>query len=128
MENIGKEPNLVHGTVHGPGYSGGNSIGRPYRLPSGQPFAAEFHVYAVEWSARGIVFLVDEQPYFEMTPSRLPAGSTWVFQHPFFLLLNVAVGGSWPGNPDALTVFPQEMVIDWVRVSQPKPVQRVGER
>lgn len=121
MENIGKEPSTVHGTVHGPGYSGGNGIGHAYEIAAGQRFADDYHVYAVTWSPKGIVFLVDDRPYFEVRPQSLPAGTRWVYDHPFFLLLNVAVGGSWPGNPDGTTVFPQEMLVDWVRVWSPEP-------
>lgn len=120
MENIGKEPNAVHGTIHGPGYSGAQSIGEKFELPGGGAFADDFHEYAVVWSPGKIVFEVDGKPYHEVTPSKLPKGGKWVFDHPFYLLLNLAVGGAWPGNPDATTKFPQELVVDWVRVWQPK--------
>jgi beta-glucanase (GH16 family) len=118
MENVGKEPSTIHGTVHGPGYSGSAGIGGPYALPAGKRFADDFHVYAVEWSPQSVAFFVDGAKYFEVTPARLPAGKTWAYQHPFFLILNVAVGGMWPGNPDPTTTFPQQMLVDWVRVSQ----------
>jgi beta-glucanase (GH16 family) len=59
---------------------------------------------------------VDGVVYQTRTPSDLPRGARWVYDHPFFLLLNVAVGGNWPGNPDSTTTFPQEMEVDWVRV------------
>ena len=116
MENIGKEPALVHGTIHGPGYSGANGIGSPYALPSGQSFADDFHIFAVEWEPNAIRFYVDDHLYATRTPADLPKGAKWVYDHPFFLLLNVAVGGGWPGNPDASTVFPQTMLVDYVRV------------
>ena len=116
MENIGREPSTVHGTVHGPGYSGANGIGAPFPLPNGQRFADGFHLYAVVWGPESVEFLVDDTPYKTVTPADLPQGATWVYSHPFFLLLNVAVGGSWPGNPDATTQFPQQMVVDYVRV------------
>jgi beta-glucanase (GH16 family) len=116
MENIGKEPGTVHGTAHGPGYSGGNGIGGPYVLSGGGAFADNFHVFAIEWETNRIQWFVDGQPYFTITPSRLPSGTTWVFNAPQFLLLNVAVGGNWPGNPDGTTTFPQRMVVDYVRV------------
>jgi beta-glucanase (GH16 family) len=111
MENIGKEPNIVHGTVHGPGYSGAKGITSAHEL-SGD----KFHVYGVEWSADSIDFLVDDKPYARVTHRSLPAGAVWVFDKPFFLLLNVAVGGDWPGRPDSTTRFPQSMLVDWVRV------------
>lgn len=116
MENIGKEPSIVHGTIHGPGYSGSKSIGHPYAFPDGTTLAADFHVYAVEWSSAAITFLLDDKPYFTVSPSDLPAGANWVYSHPFFLLLNLAVGGDWPGNPDHSTQFPQTLLVDWVRV------------
>ncbi len=116
MENIGKEPGLVHGTIHGPGYSGANGIGSPDALPSGQSFADDFHIFAVEWEPNVIRFYVDDHLYATRTPADLPKGTKWVYDHPFFLLLNVAVGGYWPGNPDASTAFPQTMLVDYVRV------------
>jgi beta-glucanase (GH16 family) len=115
MENIGREPAIVHGTLHGPGYSGGQGIGAAFTHPSGQPFADDFHVYAIEWEAQAIRWYVDGTLYQTRTPADL-RGARWVFDHPFFMLLNVAVGGNWPGNPDGTTTFPQEMVVDWVRV------------
>ncbi len=115
MENIGREPSIVHGTIHGPGYSGANGIGSMYALSSGK-FSDNFHVFAVEWEPNQIRWYVDGNLYQTRTPSDLPAGSAWVFDHPFFLLLNLAVGGYWPGDPDTTTVFPQKMYIDYVRV------------
>jgi beta-glucanase (GH16 family) len=116
MENIGKEPALVHGTIHGPGYSGEHGIGAPYRLSTNQIFADDFHVFAVEWGPNAIRFYVDDHLYTTTTPADLPKGAKWVYDHPFFLLLNVAVGGGWPGSPDASSVFPQTMLVDYVRV------------
>jgi beta-glucanase (GH16 family) len=114
MENIGREPQAVHGTMHGPGYSGGNGIGAPYTQSA--PFADDFHVFSVEWAPLDVRWYVDGKLYHEVTPSRLPAGARWVFDHPFFILLNVAVGGGWPGDPDGTTTFPQQMLVDYVRV------------
>jgi len=116
MENIGKEPNQVHGTIHGPGHSGGQSIGAAFTNPGGRAFADDFHVFTVEWEPNVIRWYVDGTLYQTRTPADLPPGARWVYDHPFFLLLNVAVGGNWPGNPDGTTVFPQEMRVDWVRV------------
>jgi beta-glucanase (GH16 family) len=115
MENIGREPSLVHGTIHGPGYSGANGIGAPYALKTGA-FSDGFHVFAVEWKPNAIRWYVDGQLYRTRTPADLPAGAAWVYDHPFFMLLNVAVGGYWPGDPDSTTVFPQKMYVDYVRV------------
>ena len=116
MENIGREPSVVHGTVHGPGYSGAAGVGAPYELPKGQRFADRFHVFALEWEPRELRWYVDGRLYHTLTPEKLPAGKPWVFDHPFFILLNVAVGGNWPGEPDQTTVFPQTLAVDYVRV------------
>jgi beta-glucanase (GH16 family) len=116
MENIGREPGIAHGTIHGPGYSGGSAIGAPFTLAPGQRLADDYHVFTVEWEREALRFYLDGQLFQTRTPASLPAGSRWVFDHPFFLLLNVAVGGNWPGPPDATTVFPQQMLVDYVRV------------
>lgn len=119
MENIGREPGEVHGTVHGPGYSGATGIGKAFKLSDGLAFADDFHLFAAEWTTNRIQWFVDGQPYFTVTPTNLPAGKTWVSDRPHFLLLNVAVGGRWPGSPDATTTFPQQMLVDYVRVYAP---------
>jgi len=119
MENIGREPGMVHGTVHGPGYSGGNGIGGSFILPGGKAFADQFHLFAMEWETNRIKWFVDDKLFFSVTPKSLPNGAQWVFTAPQFLLLNLAVGGSWPGKPDATTAFPQRMLVDYVRVYVP---------
>jgi beta-glucanase (GH16 family) len=119
MENIGSEPATNHGSMHGPGYSGGNPLTGNYVLPSGR-LADAFHVYAVEWEPSQVRFYVDDHLYETRSPADVPAGKRWVFDHPFFVILNVAVGGDFPGNPDASTVFPQRMLVDYVRVYSPK--------
>ena len=118
MENIGKEPSIVHGTFHGPGYSGAKSVSAAFTLANGKKFSDDFHAFAVEWETNVMRFYVDGLLYKTRTPADLPAGTSWVFDHPFFILLNVAVGGGFPGNPDATTVFPQTMQVDYVRVYQ----------
>ncbi len=116
MENIGREPSIIHGTIHGPEYSGAKGIGSPFAFPDHRRFANDYHVYAVEWSPKEIKFYVDDNRYATRTPANLPPGTKWVYDHPFFIILNLAVGGSWPGNPDATTSLPQEMLVDYVRV------------
>lgn len=116
MENVGKEPATVHGTIHGPGYSGAGGIGAAYNLPDGKPFADDFHTFAVDWSPSGITWSVDGQNYQTRTPADV-GGNKWVYDHPFFIILNLAVGGDWPGSPDAGTSFPQTMTVDYVHVS-----------
>ncbi|MFD3538618.1 family 16 glycosylhydrolase [Streptomyces sp. NPDC058662] len=129
MENVGREPSTVHGTVHGPGYSGAGGLGAAYSLPGGRAFADDFHVFAVEWSPNSIVWSVDGTTYKTLTPSGTN-GNKWVFDHPFFLILNVAVGGDWPGSPDASSTFPQTMTIDYVRASgsaaAARPIRGIG--
>ena len=120
MENIGKEPTLIHGTLHGPGYSGGGGLGGPTQLPGGARFADDFHLYAIEWQPGAVHWSVDGEIYKTVTSRDIPAGTPWVFDHPFFLLLNVAVGGDWPGNPDATSILPQQMLVDYVRVYRPR--------
>ena len=116
MENIGREPGTVHGSLHGPSTTGTSDASAPFSLPAGQNFASDFHLYAVEWEPGTIRFYVDTNLYSTFTSSQWPAGGTWVFDHPFFIILNVAVGGTWPGSPDNTTVFPQQMLVDYVRV------------
>jgi beta-glucanase (GH16 family) len=116
MENIGKEPTTIHGTIHGPGYSGDHGIGSPFSFPNNQKFSDDFHIYAIEWEPTQIRFYVDDNLYATRTSTEIPAGASWVYTHNFFIILNVAVGGGWPGNPDATTVFPQQMLVDYVRV------------
>ncbi len=118
MENIGREPSTVHGTIHGPGYSGGGGIGRGISLPDGQRFADDFHVFAIDWWPERITWSLDGEPFSTLTPDDLPRSARWVFDAPHFLILNVAVGGHWPGYPDDTTTFPQTMTIDYVRVYQ----------
>ena len=118
MEVVGKEPAVVHGTAHGPGYFGSHGIGDQTTLHGSPALGDDFHIYSVEWSRHRVRFLIDGKGYNTVTPRDLPDRAKWVFDHPFYLLLNVAVGGYWPGNPDQSTVFPNETLIDWVRVSQ----------
>ena len=116
MENRGREPSINYGTLHGPGYSGGNPISSSYTLPGGERFTDSFHIFAIEWEPSAIRFYVDDNLYQTRTPADLPAGRIWVFDHPFFILLNLAVGGNFGGNPDSSTTWPQTMLVDYVRV------------
>jgi len=116
FENIGREPSTIHGSIHGPGYPGGASITSAFILPGGQRFADDFHVFAVEWEPNVVRFYVDSALYKTATPADLPPGAAWVFDHPFFVILNVAVGGTWPGDPTSASRFPQTMKVDYVRV------------
>lgn len=114
MEYRGQDPAIVLGTAHGPGYSAAQGISERTAVSGGA--AGSFHVYAVEWEPEAIRWYVDGVEYHSLTPGDLPAGARWVFDQPFFMILNVAVGGSFVGSPDASTRFPQAMLVDWVRV------------
>ncbi len=115
MEYRGQEPSLLHGALHGPSYSGGSAVTRSYTVP-GTTLDSAFHVYAVEWTSSKITWFFDDQVYFTVTPSSLPGGARWVFDHPFFIILDLAVGGGFVGPPDASTTFPQQLLVDYVRV------------
>ncbi|EPR71211.1 Endo-1,4-beta-xylanase A precursor [Winogradskyella psychrotolerans RS-3] len=113
MENRGQEPTIVGGAVHGPGYSGGTAISKPYELENDR-FDTGFHVFGVEWGENYINYYVDDVLYNQITPADVPG--EWVFNDDFYIIMNVAVGGSYVGSPNASTVFPQEMLVDYVRV------------
>ena len=117
MEQRGQQPSITHGSVHGPGYSGGNAISKPYGLANGR-FDTDYHIYAIEWGADYIDYYVDNYLYQRITPSDTPG--EWVYDHPFFIILNVAVGGNFVGFPTTGTPFPQSMYIDYVRVYKQK--------
>lgn len=112
MELVGHEPGKVHGTNHWSNNGAYASYGGPYSLSSGK-FIDEYHVFTILWTAQSIRYLVDDVQYHVIDISGINA-----FQNPFFFIFNVAVGGNWPGNPDNSTVFPQRMVVDYVRVFQ----------
>jgi beta-glucanase (GH16 family) len=115
MENVDVDKSRIHGSIHGPGYSARKSLSSGFTLPHGR-FSDDFHVFAVEWEPQAIRFYVDEQLYATRTPADLPEGARWVYDHPFFLILNLAVGGNLPASPDMSTEFPQRMLVDYVRV------------
>lgn len=118
MEYKGQEPSVLHGSLHGPGYSGGAAITRRYTLPAGR-FDTEFHEFRVDWTPSQVRWYVDGRLYHEVNKG--DQTGAWVYDHPFYIILNVAVGGNFVGAPNGATTFPQEMVVDWVRVSQAAP-------
>jgi beta-glucanase (GH16 family) len=120
IENIG-DTATIYSTIHGPGYSGDKGISAKYPLPAGESVHTGFHLYAVEWAPNDIKFFFDDHLIAERTPADLPPGTVWAYDHPFFIILNLAIGGYWPGNPDDTTVFPQHMLVDYVRVYTRKP-------
>lgn len=115
MEYLGDAPARVFGSVHGPGYSAGQAETKEYDLENSR-FDTAFHVFGIEWGPDYINYYVDGDLYNQITPDDV--NGEWVFDHPFFIIMNVAVGGSFPGSPSTETVFPQTMVVDYVRVYQ----------
>jgi len=123
MELLGHQPDTVYGTVHTLNCAGSNGIGASFRLPANMTFSDDFHVFALEWSPQAIKWYVDDQLYHVVSREELAdKGCVWVFDpdNPFYIILNVAVGGNWPGYPDSSTVFPQRMIVDYVRVYTPE--------
>lgn len=114
MENIGSQPQVIRGSMDGPGYSGSTRLTATYTLPSGR-FSEGFHVFSIAWGPTAVHFFVDDEPYENRTPVSI-ANKQWVYNHGFSIVLNLAVGGTLPGKPDASTVFPQRMLVDYVRV------------
>lgn len=115
FENIGKEPSTIWGSLHGPGYSGADALHASYTLPSGQRFSSDYHVFTVDWAPDAIVWSVDGVAYQRRTPADTGL-DRWVVDDPFFLILNLAIGGYWPGAPDSTSAFPKQMLVDYVRV------------
>ena len=115
MELVGHDPKKVHGTVHYGQPSPNNRFtGASSVAPTGD-FSDRFHVFTLVWHPNAIYWYVDDFLYFEITPAKL-VNEQYPFNNHFFFILNVAVGGNWPGNPDETTVFPQRMEVDYIRV------------
>jgi beta-glucanase (GH16 family) len=114
MEQRGNEPAIANGSMHGPGYSGAGAMTKSYALPSGARFDTDYHIYAVEWGSDFVDYFVDGYLYQRITPKDV--SGEWVFDQPFFIILNVAVGGNYVGYPTSGTGFPQSMLIDYVKV------------
>jgi len=121
VELIGHQPGTLYGTIHGPGYSGQHGLTKFTVLPNDASFADAYHVFAVDWRPGRIDWLLDGKIFHTRTLADLPPGTKWVFDDmKGFILLNLAVGGAWPGYPDDTTKFPQEYRIDYVRVYGPQ--------
>ena len=113
MEYLGNNPTSVFGTLHGPGYSGSSAITKGFVLTNNR-YDNDFHIFGIEWGKNYVNFYVDDVLYNQITPKDVKG--EWVFNQPFYILLNMAVGGNYPGNPNNETVFPQTMLVDYVRV------------
>ncbi len=116
MEFVGRQPTRIFGTLHGPGYSGGNGYGNIYDFAPANVYTS-YHTFAVEWTPAEIHWYVDGINYHNATPANV-APNQWVYDHPFFLLLNTAIGGNFGGAVGADATFPQKTTIDYVRVYQ----------
>jgi beta-glucanase (GH16 family) len=117
MENKGSTPGQVQGTIHGPGYSGGNGITAFDNLPNGQSFYSAYHVFAADWGPNFVNFSVDGHVYASRTPANLPSGTTWAFNHPFDIILDIQEGGAFAGGPGPNSILPQTMLVDYVRAA-----------
>ena len=115
MELRGQLPNVIAGSIHGPGYSAGAAISKSYTLTNSR-FDTDYHLYAVEWDADKIDFFVDDFLYHRIERTDVPG--EWVFDNKFFVIFNIAVGGTYVGFPTSQTPFPQRMTIDYIRVYQ----------
>lgn len=116
MEYQGQRPNRMFGSLHGPGYSAGQALGGDLILPGDETFADDFHVFAIEWDPGRIAYSVDGQIYNTISSAEVSGRGTWVFNNEFFMLLNLAVGGTVGGPVGPNTVFPAEMLVDYVRI------------
>ncbi|GAB6021279.1 hypothetical protein CHUAL_003898 [Chamberlinius hualienensis] len=115
MEMRGSDVTTILGTMHGPGYSGAGGLTENYTLKNGT-FSDDFHTFATEWFSDHITWYVDDTAYETRTPADLPEGTTWVFDHPFFIIMNLAVGGPFDGDPDGSYPFPQQVTVDYVHI------------
>ncbi|MDO1502492.1 glycoside hydrolase family 16 protein [Winogradskyella maritima] len=113
MEYRGQDPTITIGSVHGPGYSAGNAVSKSYDLVNDR-FDTGFHVFGIEWGPNYINYYVDDVLYNQITPDDVPG--EWVFNDPFYMIINLAVGGTFVGSPNEETVFPQTLLVDYVRV------------
>lgn len=117
MELLGQDPHLAYGHIHVTGPGRDASFGTGYR--SAHTLANSFHIYSAHWTPTKVTFAVDGHSYYSIARSQVKAPARWSVSQPMFIILNLAVGGTWPGSPNASTVFPARMRVDWVRVSKP---------
>lgn len=115
MEYVGRDPDLIMGTIHGPGYAGAGGLSTWNRQD--YPIADDWHTYAIEWDSSGIRWFYDGGQYAEKTPASV-GNREWVFDQPFFIILNLAVGGIFAGPIGIDLEFPRYLYVDYVRVYQ----------
>lgn len=117
MENHGSNPRSTSSAIHGPGYSGNTPFVHGHELPQGaSAFSEAFHTFAVEWNASQIVFFVDGEAHYTVSRAEIEQRGAWVFDQPFFVILNLAAGGIFDGHPASDAIFPATMLVDYVRV------------
>ena len=120
MENKGSQPTSTSSAAHGPGYSGANSFWHVQTLTSGS-FAGEYHTFAVEWGATEARFFIDDVAHYTVLKTNVDPVGAYVFNQPFYVILNMAVGGHFDGDPQSDAIFPATMLVDYVRVYRKKP-------
>jgi beta-glucanase (GH16 family) len=118
MENKGSEPSISSSAIHGPGYSGNTPFA--HRQPVNVPLA-DYHVFAVEWDARAVRFFIDDVAHFSVTRDAIQQYGKSILDQPFFIILNLAIGGHFDGDPKSDAIFPATMLVDYVRVYKPEP-------
>ncbi|MEV7681943.1 discoidin domain-containing protein [Streptomyces sp. NPDC088341] len=119
VEVLGKDVKTAYSTVHAPAYNGGGGIGAPYTLPGNADFSDDFHTWTADWNSKGITYSLDGRVVFSLDKDQVEqTRGPWIFDHPHYMILNLAVGGDWPGPTDSSTPFPSRMLVDYVRVFQ----------
>ncbi|MFE4173868.1 discoidin domain-containing protein [Streptomyces sp. NPDC056909] len=119
VEVLGKDVKTAYSTVHAPAYNGGGGIGSPYKLPGNADFSDDFHTWTADWNSKGITYSLDGRVVFSLDKDQVEqTRGPWIFDHPHYMILNLAVGGDWPGPTDSSTPFPSRMLVDYVRVFQ----------
>ena len=116
MEVLGRNTSEAYSTLHAPAYNGGGGYGQKYATVD---LSQDFHVWSAEWDSKGMRFLLDNRQVFYASKETVEnTRGPWIYDHPFYIILNLAVGGDFPGPIDATTPFPSQMLVDYVRVYQ----------
>ena len=123
MENHGSRPASVSSAIHGPGYSGSTTPFVHDRPLAAGDYSQDHHVFGVQWDSARVEFMVDGEPHYVVAKEEIERHGAWVFDQPFYVILNLAVGGTFDGDPKSDTILPATMLVDWVRV-----YERTGTR
>ena len=119
MENKGSQPSTTSSAVHGPGYSGTTPLAHAQTLAAGT-FSADFHTFAIEWDAAHVRFFIDDTAHYGITRSALEQFGKSILDQPFYLIINLAVGGHFDGDPQSDAILPATMLVDYVRAYTPQ--------